>query len=152
MQDSHRALVDEAIDVYNEIVRTMQAQTAPDWLTLDLTMAQLKTLLALAFGGRVTIGKLAEQLGVGLPTASHLTERLVQAGLAERIEDADDRRRTLAQLSVRGSELVARLRQGRRELLQSQLAQLTTDELTGLLQGLHGLARVVHLAQALEER
>lgn len=150
MHDPHRALVDEAIQVYSELVRAMQAQTTPDWLTLDLTMAQLKTLLVLAFEGRVTIGKLAERLGVGLPTASHLTERLVQAGLAERLEDVDDRRRTLARLSPRGSELIARLRQGRREQLHTHLSQLTLEELAGLVQGLHGLARVVSMAQVAE--
>lgn len=152
MQDGQAALIDQALDAYSRIVRSVQAQTTPDWLTLDLTMAQLKTLLVLALEGPLTIGGLAEQLGVGLPTASHLTERLVQAGLAERSDDAGDRRRTLARLSARGAELIGRLRQGRREQLQSYFAQLTPEELAGLVLGLQGLARVVGPVPIVEQR
>lgn len=143
MPDAHHALIVEAIETHNTIFRAFQAQTTPEWLRLDLTMAQLKAVLVLAYERSVTIGTLAQRLGVGLPTASHLTERLVQAGLAERIEDSADRRRTLAQLSAQGHELVAQLRQGSDDQLYGYLAQLSADELSGLLQGLHGLARVV---------
>lgn len=139
-----------AIEAHNTIFRALQAETTPEWLQLDLSMAQLKAVLVLAYEQSATIGTLAQRLGVGLPTASHLTERLVQAGLAERIEDRADRRRTLARLSAEGHALVARLQQGQNEQLYGYLAQLSATELHGLLQGLHGLARVL-TAQTAEE-
>ena len=57
----------------------------------------------------ICIGQIAEILGIGQPTASHLIDRLVQAQLVSRTEDPLDRRRTLAQLSPNGVELAERI-------------------------------------------
>lgn len=151
MPDADHDQIVEAIETHSTIFRALQAQTTPEWLRLDLTMAQFKAVLVLAYEQSAMISTLAQRLGVGLPTASHLTERLVQAGLAERIEDRADRRRTLAQLSAQGQDLVARLQQGHNDQLYGYLARLSPDELRGLLRGLHGLARVV-AAQDAEQR
>jgi DNA-binding MarR family transcriptional regulator len=121
----------------------MQQTAMPDWQSLDLTMAQLKVLVTLGFEGSVTISKLAEVLAISHPTVSHLVERLVRAGLAERREDVTDRRYTLARLTSQGEMMFQRLRQGRLDRLQSYLAQLDELDIAALRQGLEALVRVI---------
>ena len=105
-------------------------------------MAQLKTLMALYNGGAAPIGQLAESLGIGQPTASHLVDRLVQTQLVLRTEDPLDRRRTLAQLSPGGEELAERINQVRFGTLRRWLTQLDDNMLTAFLQGSRALADV----------
>jgi DNA-binding MarR family transcriptional regulator len=114
----------------------MQRTTVPDWQSLHLSVAQLKVLLVLSFKGPQAISQVAELLAIGHPTASHLVERLVQAGLAERVEDPADRRSTQARLTEPGETLAQRLWQGRGEHLESNLARLTDQDLLALRQGL----------------
>ena len=136
---SRDQMIDNALQAQKQIVQAMHAAAEPTWLQLDLTMAQLKGLFALA-DSPMTIGQLADVLGSGKPAASILVERLVQLGLVERAEDALDRRRTIARVTARGEELVARLRQGGRERLRTWLSRLGDDDLTALVQGMQALA------------
>ncbi len=136
----------EVMGLFSIFVYAMQRTTATEWWGLELTMAQLKVLLTLAFEGQATIGKIAETLGIGQPTASHLVDRLVQAGLAQRVEQSTDRRYTLASLTSPGETMVRRLRQGRMDRLHSLLAQLDEGDLAALRQGLEALMRALHSA------
>ena len=140
-------LIDNALQAQKQIVQAMHAAAEPTWLQLDLTMAQLKGLFALA-DGPMSIGQLAEALGSGKPAASILVERLVQLGLVERAEDLLDRRRTIARVTSQGEELVARLRQGGRDRLRAWLSRLGDDDLAALVQGLQALATVASGEQA----
>ena len=105
MDNDEQAMIEEMTETYRAILRTLHAATAPVWMQLELSMAQLKTLFVLSDETAMPIGQVAETLGIGLPTASHLVDRLVQAGLAERSEDEQDRRRMLARLSPPGEAL-----------------------------------------------
>jgi len=142
MDNDEHATIEELAARYGSILRTLRAATAPVWMQLELTMAQLKTLFVLSDETAVPIGQVAETLGIGLPTASHLVERLVQAGLAERSEDAQDRRRMLARLSPSGAALSERLRQGGTDHLKYWFSQLNEEERSALLLGFRALERV----------
>lgn len=135
-------LIEAVLQRQAEIVGAMHAG-ATSWLEIDLTMAQLKTLVVLADEGPSAIGAVGEVLGVGLPTASHLVERLVRAGLARRVEDPQDRRRTLASVTPEGEELLRGLREGGRERFRLYLRRLAPEDLQALLRGMTALARAV---------
>lgn len=136
------ALIHDVLEIHRAILRAAHATAATRWFELELTMAQLKTLVALAEEGPAPIGTVAEMLQVSLPTASHLVDRLVVARLAERAEDPADRRRTLARLSPKGEELVLCLRQGGREHFRAWLEQLDETELAALRTGLQAIQRI----------
>jgi DNA-binding MarR family transcriptional regulator len=140
----------EVIELLFIYSHEMQRTTATEWWSLELTMAQVKVLFTLAFEGQATIGTIAETLGVGPPTASHLVDRLVQAGLVERVEQSTDRRYTLASLTSQGETMVRRLRQGRIDRLHSWLAQLNEQDVAALQQGLEALIRVAQSASSQE--
>src|SRR5881396_3187784 len=110
MTTSDDPVARETAALLRELVHALGEPTIAAWTQLDLTFPQLKTLIVLAHEGSSPIGQIAERLGVGQPTASHLVERLVQAGLVERAEDPANRRRTLAHLSYTGEELIGQLR------------------------------------------
>src|SRR6202162_6250461 len=102
----------EVVTQFQTLTRTLKATAGTAWMEIDLTIAQLRTLLILAEEGPLVIGQIAQRLGIGLSTGGHLVDRLVQAGLAERTEDSEDRRRTLARLSPAGEDLYAQLHIG----------------------------------------
>ena len=125
-----------------ELVHALSEPTIAAWTELDFTLPQLKTLKVLAHEGSASIGHIADRLGVGQPTASHLVERLVQAGFVERADDPANRRRTLARLSSSGEELIGNLRGTRGEQLFVWLGELDATDLHALRQGLQALVRV----------
>jgi DNA-binding MarR family transcriptional regulator len=125
------------------IVQALMQATTPDWIQLELSIGQLKALMALASQQPLTVGGLAELLHIGKSAASILVDQLVQQGHAARTEDAEDRRRTLVKLTPSGSELVATLHQGARErLFVEWLEQLAPEDLAALARGLQALAAI----------
>lgn len=142
MANQQSQMIEDIIEAHHSILRAISASCPSVWMDIDLSMAQLKTLMTLYNVGALSIGQIAENLSIGQPTASHLVDRLVQIQLVVRTEDPLDRRRTLAQLSAQGVELAERLRQVRLEPLKRWLAQLDDTALAALRQGLQALAEV----------
>src|SRR5215470_14883981 len=95
-------LVDRGLDLYAGLTRMLHHHAAPVWLQTDMTVAQLRALFVVADFGPIPIGGVAARLGIGLPAASSLVDRLVDQGLVKRREDPADRRRTLAEPTVAG--------------------------------------------------
>lgn len=131
-----------AFEAQRAVMRALRRLNMPDWMHLDLSMGQLKALVALTTAGSINVSGLADQLEVGNPAASILVDRLVQLGYAQRTEDPDDRRRTLVTLTARGSDLAARLQQAGGERLLRWMEQMTPDDLAALTRGLSALAAI----------
>jgi DNA-binding MarR family transcriptional regulator len=142
MSEEQKQSIGEAIKLLFDCLYDLQRTVMQDWQSLNMSMAQLKVLMMLSFKGEKSISKLAEALSISHPTASQLVDRLVQAGLVERVEQATDRRFTLARLTEAGEQLAQRLWQGRMSHLQQSLAQLEQQDLTALRQGLRALNRI----------
>ena len=132
----------EVVEQYRAYFHGFKAHMGPILKNIDLTLAQLRTLAILAEEGPLVIGQIAQRLGVGLSTGGHLVERLVQAGLAERAEDAGDRRRTVARLTAAGEAMYGQLRIGPQRL-QSLLQEMDDNDLQALLQGISALNRII---------
>src|SRR5258707_5122026 len=90
----------------------------------------------------MNVSELAEWLRTSKPSASILVDRLVQPGYVERVEDQDDRRRTLVVLTTKGRELVDRLQRSGGERMQVWLGQMGPHDLAALTRGLRGAAAV----------
>lgn len=134
----------ELLAAQKVIFRELFRMTMPHWMHIDLSMGQLRTLVALATLQAVNISTLAETLEVSKPTASTLVDQLVQRGLVERTEDAEDRRRTLVALSQAGSNMMAQLRQeGPPERMAQWLEAMNPDDLAALTRGTQALAAIV---------
>lgn len=139
MEPGHDALVQRVKALHREVSHLIFRSNIVDWLTLDLSMAQLKALFALQQpeeGEEATVGSVAQRLQIGLPAASHLVDRLVQLELVRRCEDPADRRRTLVCLTPDGSDLAARLRAGTRGRFNAWVSVMGDEELDTLARGL----------------
>ena len=134
----------ELLTAQKVIFRELFRMTMPHWIHLDLTMGQLRTLAVVASRQAVNVSTLAETLEVSKPTASTLVDQLVQRGLVERTEDAEDRRRTMVALSQAGSDMMAQLRQeGPPERMMQWLEAMHPDDLAALTRGTQALAAIV---------
>src|SRR5579875_6551 len=70
-------------------------------LELDVRLGRrhVGVLMHVAAEGPQTVGRIAHDVGLSLPATSKLVRELADAGLVERREDEDDRRRTVVELS-----------------------------------------------------
>ena len=149
MKESLRTqLADEAVQAYLELGDAVRLASLPGWITADLTTSQVKAVILLGHHGPLSVGKLAELLGVGNPAASIIVQQLVEQELAERTEDTSDRRRTLVSLTEKGSQLMSGQREQREGKVRRWLSQLNDDELAALRRGLAALVGVARLEQA----
>jgi DNA-binding MarR family transcriptional regulator len=137
------ARVREALDAQWAVTHALQRVNMAEWIHLELSLGQLKTLMALASLGAMNVSALAERLEVGKPAASIVVDRLVQLGYAERTEDSQDRRRTLVAPTAKGNELVRRLRQGSGgRMIARWMEQMDAGDLAALTRGLRALAAI----------
>ncbi|GHO49331.1 MarR family winged helix-turn-helix transcriptional regulator [Ktedonospora formicarum] len=139
VQSEREQMEEEALNRYLEIHRALWRSLAETWMSLDLSLAQLRTLLLLANHGSLPVSQLARHMEIGVPTAGHLIEKLVQAGFVERSSDATDRRRCLVRLTQQGEELYTRLLVGRYTIAAS-LRHLSDEELAAYHMGANALA------------
>jgi DNA-binding MarR family transcriptional regulator len=125
-----------------QLSRCISSMQTMEWAHLDLSIGQLKILMILAGHQGMTISQIAAAIGIGKSATSILVERLVQLGIVQRTEDANDRRRTLVTFTHAGSDLATRLRQGNIDRLVQWYSALAPDDLAALRRGLEALVAV----------
>ena len=95
------------------------------WLSVDLTMPQLKSLIYVTKRDGATSGQIANSLGVGLSTITGVVDRLTEQDMVSRHDDPRDRRVTRVVPTPRGRALVEDLLQFRNETISAMLSRLT---------------------------
>lgn len=101
----------------------------PEWVAQELTFGQMRLLFLLSKHGPSPMSHIAEWLGVGLPTASGIVERVERHGLVARQHRLDDRRVVDCQLTDAGLHLIDEIVGMRLEMMRRFLGVLTEDEL-----------------------
>jgi DNA-binding MarR family transcriptional regulator len=144
---SKEELVKKIIQLQRRADRTRRQYELGIWMSLPLTIAQLKSLFFITDQGSTTSGKLAITLGVTPTNMTGIVDRLVRQGLVSRTEDAQDRRSLSIRATDQGEELVIKLRSRRSDYLSGVLNRMQVDELAGMAQG---LAAFVEAAEARE--
>jgi DNA-binding MarR family transcriptional regulator len=79
---------------------------------LDVPASQFPLMEALDRPGGLTIGELAESIGISQPGVTRSVGRLVELGLVTVASDRTDRRRRSVRLTARGQEVVDTARTG----------------------------------------
>ena len=108
---------------------SMRMSQMHNWLSVELTMPQLKALLLIVESEGATGRQIAGGLSVGLPTISGIVDRLHEQGLVTRGEDPNDRRATRVVATSAGREQIDRLYRVRARWLTSLLDRLDLDRL-----------------------
>lgn len=129
------------IDLLTYLMKTTQSDVFQCVMELDLSMSQVRTLFlvdAARLQGThdLALHELAGELGLSVAATGRAVDALVRVGLADRHEDAADRRVKRVTLTPAGRELVDRLSAGRREDMRRFTEALTEEERTRLMDAL----------------
>jgi DNA-binding MarR family transcriptional regulator len=109
MKQDRETLVRHIMKLSVDIYRAIKPIVPPEWLTSDLTVAQLRVLLLLHAEGSIRMSSLASSLGIAVSTATGIVDNLVRKGLVGRGVDPQDRRLVICELSSQGKETLSRL-------------------------------------------
>lgn len=129
----------EAVLLASRVLVAVAAQSLTD-VADRVTLPQFRTLVVLATRGPMSLGALAEQLGIHPSTATRQCDRLVAARLIRRTEADFDRRAVTLQATASGRRLVERVTTRRREAIGRILATMSERERAGLLRALRAFA------------
>jgi MarR family transcriptional regulator, organic hydroperoxide resistance regulator len=141
-------LVQEIIELQRKIDRYRRGTEIDVWMNLPpITMPQLKSLFFISNQGNTNLGKLAAALGVTPANVTGIVDRLVEHKLITRVENARDRRMLMLHTTEKGEEIVANLRERKRNYLSQTLSGLNPNELTDLFRGLASLVKAMESHQ-----
>jgi DNA-binding MarR family transcriptional regulator len=136
-------LVDEIIDDVVPLLARLREAWVAKLHAHGMSMTHHQVIAILESEGAIPMGRLAERLGVSLPSASGIVERMVERGLVERLRDADDRRVVLVRLSPAGRRLVREFHAVRRAQMRRLLDQLDAVQQQRLLLAIRDIRDVV---------
>ena len=146
MNDMEKAeRVREIIDLQRRLNWALNRYATDAWLSLNLTVAQLKSLFFIATEGGTNSRELAKALRVTPSNVTGIVDRLVQQGMVSRKENPDDRRMLQLRATDQGEKLLADLRERRTGHLSHALERLGLDELNTIARGLAMLVETIEV-------
>ncbi|OGE32080.1 hypothetical protein A2631_03100 [Candidatus Daviesbacteria bacterium RIFCSPHIGHO2_01_FULL_44_29] len=95
---------------------------------LNISPLQLHTLVFIKESSQPSMSQVSSYLGVALPTATKLIERLVDQNILERMADPGDRRITKIALTEKGREVLQLFKRKKIAQLKVVLALLSEEE------------------------
>ena len=99
------------------------------FVTRGVTQTQFLMLAAIRAYARCTMGVLARNLHVSLPTASGIVERLVRAGYIRRVPQSEDRRQVIVELTPKARDFFQAFEAVVRRRWEEALVSLESSEL-----------------------
>ena len=108
---------------------------------VDITVAQHRVLVLLAARGDLTVGDIAEGLGVNPSNATRYCDRLQRLALIDRARSPQDGRVVLISLTATGRDLVMDVTERRRIEVARVLDRMTAAETASVLNALHAFNR-----------
>lgn len=113
-------------------------------ISLDLTLPQLKVLTVLKNSGQSRMTDLAGKLGVSLPTATGLVDRLIDKDCVVRTTYHGDRRVVLCDLSPKGREIATSMNELRAKSWRTLFEHLSDSEISKVDEVFRMLSERVH--------
>ncbi len=129
LQPDRQHLTEHILKLSVDIFRLVTPIVPSEWLSSDITVAQLRVLLILYTEGSSRMSAVAAHLDIALSTATGIMDNLVSKGLVGRGASPDDRRVVLCRLTARGQELVSHVWDLGRTQIERLLRGLTLRQL-----------------------
>ncbi|MFZ1178892.1 MAG: MarR family transcriptional regulator [Mycobacterium sp.] len=142
MAANNTTSADESLDVITDALltasRLLVAISAHSIGQVDetITISQFRTLVILSNRGPVNLATLAGLLGVQPSATGRMVDRLVAAGLIDRLPHPTSRRELLAALTKRGREVVRQVTAYRRAEIAGIVEKMPSAERHGLVRAL----------------
>jgi len=134
-------LIKDIIGLQEKSNRLMLAYRVENWMKLDLTIDQLKSLIIVYSQGKISFKDLAQALGISRSNITGLADRLIQNGLLIRNQDREDRRVQYLELTDKGKEVLNNIKQEITSEVTRILTALNIEELAALEKGLSALIK-----------
>lgn len=115
----------------SRVMKRLTHTSQPDSLAMQLPLAQLRLAHALHRSDVTlgeTMGALKVRLGVGNSALTQAGDRLIHNGLAERLDDPNDRRVVRMRLTEKGRYWVDDIRLQRKRRIEEILTHLTPSQ------------------------
>jgi len=131
--------VKDILRLADEIFQATGISVPEEWLSSNLTVAQLRVLLFLRTEGPSRMGSIAAGIGTTLPTVTGTVDILVKKKLVERRDDPEDRRLVICELTPDGTHLMRLVWELGQQQMAALLAGLDHEE----LEKVHDVARLL---------
>jgi len=138
-----RVLIDEIVAGTALIAGHQRCAVARRLHRQGISMAHLQTLWILQEHGPQPMTRLADLLGVAVPNATGIIDRMEQRGLVERLRDGADRRVVTVRQTPEGARAVEEIDGWRSDMLVELLDRLDTDQLLRLVGGIQELRAAI---------
>jgi MarR family transcriptional regulator, organic hydroperoxide resistance regulator len=142
MAEDKTELVNKVIELQLRFGRFMHDEDPDPWLSLNLTIAQLKSLFFINYEKTTSSKNLAAALRVTPPNVTGIIDRLVEQGLVSREYNQQNRRMQILKLTEKGNVLLNDLKVRNTVRYTRLLEALDTEDLSVLVRGLSSLVRV----------
>jgi len=143
LNEEKAQLIEDILELEHKVYQALRPIVSKEWLSVDLTMPQLKVLLFLFTDGPARMGVLASALSVSMTTTTGIVDRLVQRGQIVRRNYDEDRRTVVCNLSEKGRELIASLWEMRKARERSLFRRMTLPKLRLVSEGLGAILDTV---------
>jgi DNA-binding MarR family transcriptional regulator len=135
-------LIHKIVDLQERFFHTMREKDEPEaWLELNLTIAQLKSLIFIRSEGTTNFKTLATVMKVTPPDVTGIIDRLVEQGLVSRVENPENRRMQILKVTDKGEDLLKGLRERGPKRMSGILKLLSIKDLSALYRGFSALIR-----------
>ena len=124
-----QTLVLQILKLSEDIFHEIKLSIPPEWLSSDMTVAQLRVLLLLHTEGQSRMSSIAANLGIAVSTATGIIDNLVKKKLVIRSADIEDRRVVICSLSPQGQEIISRMWALGRFQMEKLLRGLSPEQL-----------------------
>ena len=118
-EECARAVVDAVLLLMQSVYAEVKRQHAP-----DLSVSQFRALAFLKRKPGASLSQVAGHLGISLPSASQMVDKLVARNLVTRQTSSTDRRYVALTLTARGTSVLGMTRQSVESHLAEMLAML----------------------------
>lgn len=124
-----KAIINHILKLSEDIFQAIKLSIPPEWLTSDMTVAQLRILLLLYSEGPSRMSSIASSLDVAVSTATGIMDNLVKKELVIRGADPEDRRLVICVLSPLGQKTINRIWKLGQLQMKKLLNGLTIEQL-----------------------
>lgn len=140
-RDQIRASIGELAGILARVSMTQMKDLMNE---ASLSHSQMFALMQISHQGNCGVSQIAGHLGTTDAASSQLVQRLVNLDLVERLESQEDRREKKISLTPRGKELVDRMVENRRKMIEELIRALPDDKQSMMIEAIGLLVKSAH--------
>ena len=132
-------MINSVMETLQDVNKIMMEHRAEKWMSINLTISQLKSILFIYDRGQANYREIAGALGVTPSVVTGIVDRLTSHGILNRVSNPADRRTQWLQVTEEGKEILNSIRQENMKGLAQVLETMKEEDLSALVQGLTAL-------------